>query len=110
MTKFIAMVWTAFLARAKPVSTRAKPACISTLRNAARRTQARLRACSVWVMSSLAAAFGWRGHLGRPAAAQPDQGGERRRHREGGEADEHAPRRGCAAPAGSAGGPGRDGG
>jgi len=42
--KFIVMVWAAFLARVKPVSTIAKPACMNITRNPATRVQTKLMA------------------------------------------------------------------
>src|SRR5947209_17686804 len=40
--KFIAMVWLAFFARVKPVSTIAKPACMNITRNPATSVQTKL--------------------------------------------------------------------
>ena len=46
MTMFIAMVFTAFLARVNPVSTMAKPTCMNITRNPAISTQTRFSAIS----------------------------------------------------------------
>src|SRR5262245_61955443 len=45
--KFMPIVWATFLARVRPVSTRAKPACMNMTRKPATRVQTRLTA--VWV-------------------------------------------------------------
>ena len=45
--KFIVMVWAAFLARVKPVSASAKPACMNITRNPATRTQTKFSATRV---------------------------------------------------------------
>src|SRR5580692_1777802 len=63
MTKFIAIVCTAFFARVKPVSTMANPSCMNITRNAQTRTQAKL---SEWMsISMLLARNGPRVLLGR---------------------------------------------
>src|SRR2546422_10739604 len=69
--KFIVMVWAAFLARVKPVSTIAKPACMNITRNPATRVQTKLMAT---VFAAVGAAAGraresggggaWRGRGG----------------------------------------------
>src|SRR5579859_7272794 len=53
--KFIMMVWLAFLARHRPVSTAAKPACINMTRKPVIRVQTKLIAtlfCPTWLRAS----------------------------------------------------------
>src|ERR1700682_1573551 len=54
--KFIIMVWFAFLARHRPVSTRANPACINMTKKPVTRVQTKLMAilfCPTWFAMSL---------------------------------------------------------
>ena len=46
--KFIIMVWLAFLARHRPVSTMAKPACMNMTRKPATSVQTKLIAMRFW--------------------------------------------------------------
>src|SRR6266571_7498719 len=46
--KFIAIVWAAFLARQKPVSTSANPACMNMTRKPVRSVHIRLMAILLW--------------------------------------------------------------
>src|SRR5437870_7363749 len=50
--KFIIMVWPAFLARVKPVSASAKPACMNMTRKPATSTQTKLMATRLWPTKS----------------------------------------------------------
>ena len=50
--KFIAMVWPAFLARVKPVSASAKPACMNMTRKPQKSTQTMLIAMRLWPTTS----------------------------------------------------------
>ncbi len=47
---FMAMVFTAFLARVKPVSIMANPTCMNMTRNAPNSTQAKFSACSMDIL------------------------------------------------------------
>src|ERR1700716_4350837 len=102
MTKFIAIVGTAFFALVNPVSTSAKPTCMNITRNAASTTQARFSACSicVGVMSPLPMARCGALRLGA-TAAQPDERGEPRENERDDHVHQPAPRPGPAATGGA---------
>src|SRR5213592_1960649 len=53
--KFMVMVWAAFLARVKPVSTSAKPACMNITRNPATRVHTKLMATVLAAAAAFAA-------------------------------------------------------
>src|ERR1700684_92794 len=91
MMKFIAIVWTAFLARVNPVSTIAKPSCMNITRNEHRSSHARLRECSAMGSAHFGSCFAldrrrWRsmaagaagGH--RQVRQAPDDEDEHHRH------------------------------
>src|SRR6516162_4212020 len=75
----MAMVLTAFLARVKPVSTMANPACMNITRNPASKTQAIF---SAWSMGSPCLSGRSRVGARRGAVAEPDHGGERAEDRD----------------------------
>src|SRR5258708_29460212 len=83
MSRFIAMVLSAFLARVNPVSTSANPSCMNMTRKAPRSTQARLSDCSVCDggMSSPSTGGGWAANLGGVPTAEPHQRREPGQHR-----------------------------
>src|SRR5260370_32701971 len=104
MTRFMPMVLTAFLARVKPVSRSAKPACMNMTRKPPSSTQATLSDCT---SGSVISPLPRDGDLNlRPglAGAQPDQ---RREAGEDGQQEQRRaePPREAAPPAG----PGREG-
>src|SRR5712691_6412948 len=55
--KFIVMVWAAFFARVKPVSTSAKPACMNITRKPATSVQTKLMATVLASMSPLSGSW-----------------------------------------------------
>src|SRR5215468_7370255 len=58
--KFMAMVWAAFLARQKPVSTRAKPACMNMTRKPVISVHTMLMAILLWPTVSITSVrAGW---------------------------------------------------
>ncbi len=73
--KFMANVWAAFLARVKPVSTMANPACMNITRNPATRVHTKLMA-TVFAAAAAFAAFSSEstgsaaGAVGTPCAAR----------------------------------------
>ena len=95
--KFMVMVWAAFLARVKPVSTSAKPACMNITRKPASRTHTKFRATRVCPTAApISCERGGAGDLGRHVLdtsggaavgiGREEQGGQGRkghRHREG---------------------------
>src|SRR5689334_18060241 len=66
---FIAMVWLAFLARVRPVSTKAKPTCMNMTRKPQRRVHTRLMEIRLW--PTLSAIFSAVSEL-LPAFARPE--------------------------------------
>src|ERR671929_1346109 len=70
MTKFIAIVWAAFLARVKPVSTMAKPACMNITRNPATSVHTKLIATVLADDASAVALSRESGAVGAACAAR----------------------------------------
>src|SRR5689334_10025889 len=74
MTKFMAMLLTAFLARTQPVSNKAKPTCMNITRNPPIKSQARLSDCSFGDgMSPLPLRRRSAARYRRMTTAEPDQ-------------------------------------
>ncbi len=70
--KFIDMVWAAFLARVKPVSTMANPACMNMTRNPVIRVQTMLIEILLWPTVSITSArVGFAASLTGTSAAVP---------------------------------------
>src|SRR5579863_7432695 len=89
MTKFIAMVCTAFFERVKPVSTMANPSCMNITRNALTSTHAKL---SEWMsISALLARGGSRVLLCR-VTHDPVHDEQRRDHQDDARRKEHVAR------------------
>ncbi len=70
--KFMAIVWAAFLARVKPVSTRANPACMNMTRKPAIRVHTMLIATLLWPTVSITSeSVGFAGSVTATSLAVP---------------------------------------